>query len=187
MFAHSIKPKICVSGPAKVEHCSADACAKAEEVGRLIAKHGAVIVTGATIGIPWLAAKGAKEAGGLSIGLSPAASEKEHVKVYNLPTDYFDLIIYTGFNYSGRNLLLVRSSDASIIICGRMGTLNEFTIAFEDGKPIGILSGSGGTLELIDEIIEESHRSDPGGVIYDSEPETLVKKVLDRVEELKNY
>lgn len=184
-MAYQIKPKICVSGSARTEHCAADALKRAEEVGRAIAKAGAVIVTGATTGIPYWAAKGAKDAGGISIGLSPAASEKEHIKVYNLPTDYFDLIIYTGFNYSGRNLLLVRSSDASVIICGRMGTLNEFTIAFEDGKPIGILSGSGGTLELIDEIVEESHRSNPAGIIYEENPETLVTKLCQRIEELK--
>lgn len=179
------KPKICVSGSARTQYCAADALKKAEEVGRAIAKAGAVIVTGATTGIPYWAAKGAKEAGGLSIGLSPAVSEKEHIKVYNLPIDYFDLIIYTGFDYSGRNLLLVRSSDASIIICGRMGTLNEFTIAFEDGKPIGVLEGTGGTLDLIDEIVEESHRKDPGGIMYDSDPDALVEKVLARVEEIK--
>lgn len=185
MTPYKAKPKICVSGSARTQHCAADALKKAEEVGRAIAKIGAVLVTGATTGIPYWSAKGAKEAGGISIGISPAASEKEHVKVYNLPIDYFDLIIYTGFNYSGRNLLLVRSSDASIIICGRMGTLNEFTIAFEDGKPIGILSGSGGTLELIDEIVEESHRSTPGGIIYDEDPRSLVQKLYNRIEELK--
>lgn len=182
---YEAKPKICVSGAAKTEHCAPDAFKKAEEVGRAVAKAGAVMVTGATSGIPYWAAKGAKEAGGLSIGLSPAASEKEHIKVYNLPTDYFDLIIYTGFNYSGRNLLLVRSSDASLIICGRMGTLNEFTIAFEDGKPIGVLSGTGGTLDLIDEIIDESNRKNPGGVIFDENPKTLVEKLLARIEEMK--
>lgn len=185
MTPYKAKPKICVSGSARTQHCAADALKKAEEVGRAIAKIGAVLVTGATTGIPYWSAKGAKEAGGISIGISPAASEKEHVKVYNLPIDYFDLIIYTGFNYSGRNLLLVRSSDASIIICGRMGTLNEFTIAFEDGKPIGILSGSGGTLELIDEIVEESHRTTPGGIIYDEDPRSLVQKLYNRIEELK--
>jgi len=81
------------------------------------------------------------------IGFSPAASEKAHVKSYRLPTDFHDVIVYTGFNYSGRNLILTRSSDAVIIICGRMGTLNEFSIAFEDNKPIGVLTGSGGTAD----------------------------------------
>ncbi len=182
----SLKPKICVSGSARTEHCAADALKKAEQVGREIALAGAVLMSGATTGIPYWAAKGAKEAGGLSIGLSPAVSQKEHIKVYNLPIDYFDLIIYTGFDYSGRNLLLVRSSDASIIVCGRMGTLNEFTIAFEDGKPIGVLTGTGGTLDLIDDIVAESHRKDPGGIYYESDPALLVSTLIKRVVELRD-
>lgn len=184
-MSYTIKPKICVSGASRTQSCAKDALKKAEQVGREIAKSGAVIVTGATTGVPYWAAKGAKEAGGISIGISPAASYKEHVGLYKAPTDFYDLIIYTGFNYSGRNLLLVRSSDASIIICGRMGTLNEFTIAYEDGKPIGVLSKTGGTLELIDEIIEESHKPNPGGVLYEEDPGYLVQGVLDMIERTK--
>ena len=60
-----------------------------------------------------------------------------------------DLIMYTGSGYSGRNLQLTRTSDAVIVGCGRIGTLNEFTIAFEDNKPIGVLEGDWPTDELI--------------------------------------
>src|SRR3989344_2416309 len=73
---------------------------------------------------------GVKEAGGFSIGFSPAASEREHVEVYKLPLDYMDLIVYTGFGYPGRDLLLTRSADAVICGCGRIGTIHEFVIAF---------------------------------------------------------
>jgi len=109
--------------------------------------------------------------GGFSIGMSPAVSEKGHVKVYHLPVDYFDIIIFTGFNYSGRNLLLTRSSDAVVFVCGRMGTLNEFTIAFEDGKPIGVLEGTGGIADRLREIVENSHRGF-GNIVYDTDPES---------------
>ena len=142
------------------------------------------MVSGATTGFPLWAAKGAKEEGGISIGLSPAATEKAHVKTYHLPTNYFDLIIYTGFDYSGRNLLLVRSADAVIIGCGRMGTLNEFTIAFEDNKPIGILEGDWETDELVKEIVEKAHRG-PGKIVYDSDPKRLVEKLLKLVKKEK--
>ena len=97
---------------------------------------------------------GANEANGISIGFSPAGTEKEHVKVYRLPMDMFDVIVYTGFGYAGRNLLLTRASDAVITICGRMGTLNEFTVAFEDKKPLGVLEGSGGTADKIDYLLK---------------------------------
>ena len=178
---HKLKYKICVSGAAETGHCSKEALEKAEMVGREIAKRGLVLMTGATTGMPYWAAKGAKEAGGTVIGLSPASSKLAHIKTYHLPTDYHDLIIYTGFDYSGRNLLLTRSADAIITICGRMGTLNEFTIAFEDHKPNGVLEGSGGMSDMIREILEKSHRG-WGNVVFSRDPSDLLDKVLDLVE-----
>lgn len=183
-IASSLKYKICVSGAAESGHCSENAVAMAEEVGREIIRQNAVLVTGATSGIPYWAAKGAKEEGGISIGISPAASEVAHVKSYKLPVDYFDLIMYTGFDYSGRNLLLVRSTDAVITICGRMGTLNEFTIAFEDRRPQGVLIGSGGTADSLKEIVEKMHRG-TGKIVYESEPKKLVEEVIKMIEKEK--
>ncbi len=182
-----LKYKICVSGAAETGFCSDGSHEKAELVGREIARSGCVLVTGATTGMPYWSAKGAKAEGGIVIGLSPAASKIAHIKTYRLPVDYHDLIIYTGFNYAGRNLLLTRSSDAIIVICGRIGTLNEFTIGFEDQKPIGVLEGSGGTADRIREIVEQSHRG-PGKIVYSKDPAELVKKliVLIEAEEEKN-
>lgn len=179
-----LKIKICVSGAAETDHCGPDALEKAKEVGREIIRHGAVLVSGATTGFPLWSAMGAKEEGGISIGLSPASTEREHVEEYKLPLEYQDLIIYTGFGYSGRNLLLTRSSDAVIVGCGRMGTLNEFTIAYEDNKPIGILQGSWGTDELIDKIIKESHRGQ-GKVIFDPDPKKLVERLIEIIKKDK--
>ena len=179
-----LKYKICISGAADTGHCAIDAPEKAEEMGREIARRGMVLVTGATIGIPYWAAKGAKEEGGMVIGLSPAASEAAHKKTYKLPTDYHDLIIYTGFEYSGRNLLLTRSADAVINICGRMGTLNEFTIAFEDGKPIGVLEGTGGTADELRDIVKRMHRG-PGRVVYSKDIKELLDKVVAEIEKDK--
>src|SRR3989338_8205832 len=180
-LSNNLKYKICISGAAETGHCAIDAHEKAEKLGQEIAGAGMILLTGATTGIPYWAAKGAKEAGGIVIGLSPAASEQAHIKVYRLPTDYHDLIIHTGFDYSGRNLLLVRSADAVIIACGRMGTLNEFTIAFEDQKPIGILEGTGGMADELKDIVEKSHRG-PGKIVYDSDPKKLVEKLLVLIE-----
>jgi len=183
-----LKYKICISGAAETGFCAPDAHLKAEEMGRLIAEAGMVLVTGATTGTPYWGAKGAKEAGGIVIGLSPAVSESEHIKKYELPVDYHDLIIYTGFNYSGRNLLLTRSSDAVIVGCGRMGTINEFTIAFEDRKPIGILEGDWETDELLKEIIEKSHRADEmrDRIVYAPTPKELLDKLLPIIKKNKD-
>jgi hypothetical protein len=181
----NMKYKFCVSGAAATDHCQADTMEKTKNLGREIIRQNGVIVTGATSGVPLWAAIGAKEENGFSIGLSPASSEIEHVKKYRLPTDYFDIIIYTGFGYSGRNLLLTRSADAVITVCGRMGTLNEFTIAFEDHKPIGVLTGTGGMADEIKSIVEKSHRGD-GKIIYESNPKILVEKLTKLIEEEKN-
>ncbi len=180
-----MKYTIAVSGAAETKHCAPGALEMAKEIGREIVRQGGVLVTGATSGIPYWAAIGAKEEAGTVIGLSPAVSEKDHIKSYRLPTDYHDLIIYTGFDYSGRNLLLARSSDGVITICGRVGTLNEFTIAFEDKKPTGVLTGSGGTADMVKNIIKRSHRG-PGKVVYDSDPKTLVKRLLKLIDEEKS-
>lgn len=161
--------------------CSPKAIELAKEVGREIIRQGGVLITGATTGIPYHAAMGAKEEGGLVVGLSPAASEAAHVKTYRLPTDHHDLIIYTGFEYSGRNLLLTRSADAIVVVCGRMGTLNEFTIAFEDQKPTGILEESGGMADMIRAIVSSAHRG-PGKIVYDEDPKILVSKVIEFIE-----
>lgn len=179
-----LKYKICVSGSADTTACSPGTLEKAKELGRQIVLHNGVLVTGATTGIPYWAAIGAKEAGGFVIGISPAASELAHVKSYHLPLDYHDLIMYTGFEYSGRNLLLIRSSDAVIEVCGRIGTLNEFTIAFEDNKPIGILEGCGGTMEMVHDIIKKADRGQ-GKIVYESDPEKIVLKLIELIKKEK--
>lgn len=172
--------KICVSGAADTGHCGLDAYEKAKEIGREIAKHGAIINTGATTGFPMYAAMGAKDECGFSIGFSPASTEREHVEVYKLPLDYMDVVMYTGFGYSGRDLLLVRSSDAVVIGCGRIGTLNEFAVAFEDHRPIGILEGSWETDEILKHIIDSAHRPNPN-IIFDSDPKAMVERLIELV------
>lgn len=177
-----MKYKFVVSGAAETEYCAKDAHKKAEEIGREIVRQEGVLITGATTGMPFWSAKGAKEEGGISIGISPAASLISHIKTYHLPTDYFDFIMFTGFEYAGRNLLLTRMADAVIIVCGRIGTLNEFTIAFEDKKPIGILTETGGMADELSHILEKAHRGS-GKVIYDSDPATLIKRLKEIVDD----
>ncbi|MBI2055414.1 MAG: LOG family protein [Candidatus Sungbacteria bacterium] len=180
-----LKYKIAISGAAETGHCGPNALDLTKEIGREVALQGAVLLTGATTGAPYWAAIGAKETGGFVIGLSPAVSEAEHVKKYRLPVDYHDMIIYTGFGYSGRNLFLTRSADGVVFTCGRMGTVNEFTIAFEDGKPIGVLTNqSWMTDEVIKKIIDEAHRGS-GKVVYDDDPKRLITKVIELIRKEK--
>src|SRR3989338_6014322 len=168
--------KIAVSWSAS-NNCTKGAYKKSYEVGRQIGLHGCVLLTGATIGVPEWATRGVKSVGGVSIGLSPAVSKLAHVKTYHLPTRYMDLIIYTGFDYSGRNMLMTRSADAVITICGRIGTLNEFTTAFEDRRVMGVLTKTGGIEEDLDEILKDAKRGRKR-IVFDDDPQRLVERVI---------
>lgn len=174
--------KFVISGAAETTLCGEKALEAARELGREVVRHKGVLITGATTGFPLWAAMGAKDEKGVSIGISPASSEQEHREAYKLPVDYMDLIIYTGAGFPGRDLLLTRTSDAVLIGCGRVGTFHEFTIAFEDRKPIGILEGPWSTDELIKGIIDESGRKehDPF-VVFDTDPKKLIEKVIEMV------
>ena len=179
---YHLKFKICISGAAETAALNPQAMAQVEGLGRLIAEHNMITVTGATTGAPLWAAKGAKEAGGIVIGISPAATKREHVETYKLPLEYHDLIIYVGGGYSQRNLILTRSADAVITVGGRIGTLNEFTDAFEDQKPQGVLLGEGGTTEDIKKILEDAHRG-MGKVVFDTDPRALFEKVVAMIKD----
>jgi uncharacterized protein (TIGR00725 family) len=173
-----LKLKIGVCGAAETTTCGVNALEQAKNLGREVVRQGGVLVTGATSGFPLWTAMGAKEEKGVSIGISPAANEKEHVDTYRLPIDYMDLIIYTGFGYSGRDLLFTRSCDAIILGCGRIGTIHEFTIAFEDGKPIGVLEGDWDTSDTIKEIMDRSNRPNDQ-IIFEKDPKILLKKIIE--------
>lgn len=176
-----VKIKIGVSGAAETGHCGLHALDMAKDLGREIVRQGGILVTGATTGFPLWACMGAKEEHGISIGLSPAQSEKDHVEGWRLPVDYMDLIIYTGFGFPGRDLLFTRSCDAIIIGCGRIGTIHEFTIAFEDEKPLGVLEGPWTMADQIKDMIAKSNR--PGDrVIFDSDPKKLIERLMVMVE-----
>ncbi len=80
--------------------------------------------------------------------------------------------------------MLTRSADGIIFICGRMGTLNEFTIGFEDQKPLGILIGTGGTADEIEGIVSKMHRG-KGKIVYDTDPKKLVEKLIELINKEK--
>lgn len=151
----------------------------AERLGVAIASRNMATVTGATTGLPDMVSRAARRHCGMTIGISPAISELEHAEKYRLPADGVDVIIYTGFGLKGRNVVNIRSSDIVIIFGGGMGTLNEFTIAYDEGKVIGVLTGSGGVADHISEIIEFARKKTASVVIYNSEPERLIAACVD--------
>ncbi len=173
---------ICVSGAAAGESVD-QSCGSAYELGVQIAKAGHILTTGATVGLPLYAAKGAKDAGGMSIGFSPAASLRSHVSKYRLPIGFFDYINFTGMNYIGRDIHLVQSSDALITIGGRIGSLHEFTTALEAHMPCGVLLDSGGLADFIPKLLEQLEEPAGSRVFYDTDPEKLVKKIVEALDE----
>lgn len=179
------KFKICIVGGSEGENAR-KAYLLARKAGKEIAKRGHVLITGATQGVPFEAAKAAKAVGGSNIGFSPAGTEVEHRKKFRLPMNpkIFDHIIYTEAGYAGRNLLMVRSSDATIMIDGRIGTLNEFTVAYEENEIVGVLEGSGGTADLARRILDAAKKGQRK-VIFDSDPVKLVEKVISRIKKEK--
>lgn len=182
-----MRHSICISGAASGDTV-ATACGLAYELGVHIAKAGHITTTGATVGLPLYAAKGATDAGGMSIGFSPAKSMREHTKKYRLPIGFFDYINFTGMHYMGRDIHLVQSSDAVISVGGRMGSLHEFTTAIEAHIPCGVLLGSGGLADYLPKLLEELKELGAQAkdlVIFDDDPERLVKKMVD-ILDIKN-
>lgn len=175
-----IKIKIGVSGAAETGHCGLHALDLAKELGREVIEQGGILITGATTGFPLWTSMGAKEANGIVIGLSPATNAEDHVNTWHLPLEFTDLIIYTGFGFPGRDLLFTRSCDALIFGCGLIGTIHEFTIAYEDNKPIGILEGDWDTADTFREILARSGRSSDQ-IIFEKDPKVLVEKIMEIV------
>ncbi len=176
--------QICVSGASTGEtvRMSKDL---AFELGRAVAESGKTLTTGATVGLPMHAAAGFKSfpnPKGLSVGFSPASSFREHVNSYKLPVRQFDYINFTGMDYVGRDVHLVRCSDAVITIGGKMGTLHELATALESGKVCGVLLGSGGTADYAQTLFGAIEVPEAKDVIYDTDPDELVWKVVARLD-----
>ena len=176
-----MKLKVGVIGSASDASQGSDAnvlAAKATALGRALYKHGVILLTGATTGVVYAVGKAAHESGVFHVGVSPASSEDEHRQRYKLPVDVCDLIIYTGFGLKGRNVVLVRSCDIVVCIAGAMGSLNEFTIAHDEGKVIGCLTGTGGVADETRYLLEKFSTQNNVRLIRNEDPEGLLDGCL---------
>lgn len=134
---------------------------KCDHLGIEIAKRGHTLITGACPGFPHAVAMGAFKSGGAVIGYSPSTNLRQHVEdgmpqegyteFRFLPADIQSTRIQV--RYKLRNMSSVEECDAAIIIGGRVGTLNEYTLMFDFGKPIGALLGTGGVADALPEIV----------------------------------
>lgn len=151
----------------------------ARDLGHQIAQRDLVVFTGETSGLPFTVAKSARASGGLTVGVAAAGNESDHFETYGALGDTSDVVIFTGFGLKGRNVISVRSADIVIIISGSIGTLNEFTIAYDEGKIIGVLSGTGGTADLIPEVLKACPKTTRSIIEMDTDPGRLLDLCLE--------
>jgi len=162
---------------------ASNACDSALEMamtlGSEIARRGCILITGACPGLPLAAADGAKHLGGLVVGISPGLSLAEHVYKYESPIEGHDLLIFTGSGLMGREIVNIRSSDIIVIVGGRTGTLGELAIAYDEGKLIGVLLGTGGISDLVSTILDACNKQTGAKVLYDRDPVSLISRLIE--------
>src|SRR6266550_2262295 len=158
---------------------------KATALAQTIASRDLLLLTGATTGIVYVVGKAAQDAGVFHLGISPASNNREHVEKYKLPLDACDLIVYTGFGLKGRNVVLVRSCDVVLFIAGSMGSLNEFTIAYDEGKVIGCLKGTGGVADTADYLLQKFSKDTGARVFQNNDPGKLIDACLAELQNRK--
>ena len=169
------------SGDMAPAHLSA-----AEALGTAIARAGCVLVTGACPGLPLAAARGARAAGGTVVGISPGLSLDEHVYKYRSPAEHHDILVFTGSGLMGREVDNIRTSDIVVIVGGRSGTLGELAIAYDEGKLIGVVLGTGGISDMVRDILAACAKETGSRVLYDADAERLLTELL-RVYRTEHY
>jgi len=190
------KTKIGVMGSAKrSKKLPEELAKKAKIVGKEIAKRDCLLITGACMGTPHLAAEAASEEGGRSLGYSPAKDYRGHREPpISYPKHVKNQIFhYSGLGRTGRNIPSIRNTDGVVLLGGGTGTLNEFTVAYHEGKVIGVLktktSEATGSVEAFLESGGEnvlSKKRKESRIIVSDDPQELVKKVVEQAKERKS-
>lgn len=184
-----MKYKIGVFGSAS--SASEEVEEKAKRLGREIARQGCILTSGGCDGLPYFASKEAYKNNGETLAFSSANDVEKHKQNFPMPEDIFSKYVFVpeNFPYSShkpvclkyRNVISCAQSDGGIIISGRMGTLNEFTNLYDFGKVIGVLEKTGGIADKLQELVTAVNKKSDAKVIYDDDPERLVKKVVKAI------
>jgi uncharacterized protein (TIGR00725 family) len=150
------------------KYCPDSAYETSRRLGREIAKAGMILITGGLQGVMKGASEGAKEAGGLSIGIVPSEDADQ-------ANQHCDAVVATGVGYI-RNFFVVYSGDVVIIVGGGAGTMIEAATAYMSGKPIIAIRGTGGVADqLAGRYLDEKRIVKVAGA---GSPEQAVKKAL---------
>ena len=151
------------------DHCSESTYEAAKQVGAEIAAKRAITVTGGLGGVMEAACRGAKEKGGMVVGIIP----HEDMSYAN---PFCDIIIPTGIGFA-RNFITAYSADTCIVVGGGAGTYIEACVAYQKGKPIVALTGTGGTADKIADTFLDDRKTVK--VMGASTPREAVEKALD--------
>jgi predicted Rossmann-fold nucleotide-binding protein len=192
--------KIGVYGSNISEGEQAEALGK--ELGRTLARYHCTVITGACSGMPYIVAHAAAQDGAEIWGFTPELNAEAHRRAY--PSDditIYKRLLYVPPNYkelfmmipeSGsldlagrlkyRNVISTINSDAGIIISGGWGTLNEFTNLIYDGKPIGVLTGTGGLADELPALYPKLRKKSQSVVVFENDPEKLVAELITILE-----
>lgn len=177
----------------------------AKKLGRFLAKENVILITGACAGMPDnIAQEAYKNNNKTEIwGFAPVNSEQElkelytdndfsvYKKIFYIPENFRELFfIETGGEFKVqkpslqkyRNVISTATCDGAIIISGRWGTFNEFTNLQDMGKVIGVLIGTGGIADELPILSKKINKPSPAKIIFDNDPENLVRQVIEELE-----
>lgn len=169
-----------------------------KQLGKTLAQYHCIVITGACSGMPYIVAHEAAQHGAEVWGFTPELNAEAHKKAY--PND--DITIYTRLLYvpqnykelfmtdsepeardrggrlKYRNVISTINCDAGIIISGGWGTLNEFTNLIYDGKPIGVLAGTGGLADELPAFYPKLRKKSQSFVLFENDPEKLAAELM---------
>ena len=158
------------------DHCSESAYHAAYEIGKEVAKKGAILLTGGLGGVMEAASHGAKDTGGFVVGIVPKDEKSQ-------ANPYCDVVIATGLGYA-RDFLTAYSADAIILVEGGAGSLIEAAVAYQKNIPIVALKGSGGIADKIAGTYFDDRKIE--SVLSGGSPQTVVAEALSRIEPPKS-
>lgn len=167
-------------------------------LGRALAARGCAVITGACSGMPYVVAHEAARCGAEVWGFTPEltfdaqrrAYPHDDLRIYAqlvyVPANYRELFMTPpaseardwGGRLKYRNVISTVNADAGIIISGGWGTLNEFTNLIYDGKPIGVLTGTGGLADELPDWYPRLRKKTEADVYFEPDPEQLVARLI---------
>ncbi len=150
----------------------------AKKIGKFLGSINAEVITGTAIGSPHKLLLEARKYGSKTTGFSPDSNIEHHEKRHdNAPLSDFDKVIFVK-GITKRSLKLINYCDSIIVLGGRMGTLSEYTIAFEENKPLGVLTNTNGISQHLKKITKlcDKHRKEP--ILFYDNADKLIRALI---------